>query len=446
MSYNVKGDGINPVLSNGVGVHKYSDKFNLYDIDMAKKDRERSLSQLPSSGINTNQLTNTRRVSSSELLMNSSKSNRNIDTTRVATNCLNLSPVLNQTRPDASPHIPNEYSYSMLHVRSTSASSSSSNGSTNTVYESDIFPAYRGRYSRSTSPPSRNLTPVATSDLEVGNKSVTPDPSCKTISPSDVAEKIKGKGPDILGIWRNITFLSSSPQSDNLTSQASPEKVTHHDWEGVESAEKVSELPTRNVQAKDLSEAKLRKKRMATPDLVRDDELSRQDYPFTDGDKSDMTSNHTDIEEDVQSVSTVSGSGINFFRKFVQRKGTGCKECESQFRRDVLIDRLVSDSLNSKALVNDASSNWSSWDKESTQLSSIQPNSRAMSKLSNLSSTNSDLVSSLDAETLDLHSKDCLTRCKSHNKSNNEDTGSISTKSSGISKVSGTGLLFLGTT
>lgn len=44
--------------------------------------------------------------------------------------------------------------------------------------------------------------------------------------------------------------------------------------------------------------------------------------------------------------STVSGSGIDFFRKFVQRKGDGCRECEDRFRREVLIDRLVSDSLN----------------------------------------------------------------------------------------------------
>jgi hypothetical protein len=59
----------------------------------------------------------------------------------------------------------------------------------------------------------------------------------------------------------------------------------------------------------------------------------------------------TDTEEDSQSVSTVSGSGIDFFRKFVQRKGSGCKDCEDQFRREVLIDRLVADSLHSKALL-----------------------------------------------------------------------------------------------
>ena len=58
-----------------------------------------------------------------------------------------------------------------------------------------------------------------------------------------------------------------------------------------------------------------------------------------------------DPEEDTQSVSTVSGSGIDFFRKFVQRKGSGCKECEDQFRREVLIDRLVADSLHSKAVL-----------------------------------------------------------------------------------------------
>ena len=51
--------------------------------------------------------------------------------------------------------------------------------------------------------------------------------------------------------------------------------------------------------------------------------------------------------EAASNASTVSGSGMNFFRKFVQRRGgggrSGCKDCESIFRREVLIDRLVSD-------------------------------------------------------------------------------------------------------
>ena len=65
-------------------------------------------------------------------------------------------------------------------------------------------------------------------------------------------------------------------------------------------------------------------------------------------------------EVDTQSVSTVSGSGMDFFRKFVQRKGPKipteptndqeCKECETQFRREVLIDRLVADALNNQGL------------------------------------------------------------------------------------------------
>jgi hypothetical protein len=66
---------------------------------------------------------------------------------------------------------------------------------------------------------------------------------------------------------------------------------------------------------------------------------------------SKLPQNRQDTEEDAQSVSTVSGSGIDFFRKFVQRKGSGCKECEDQFRREVLIDRLVADSLHSKAVL-----------------------------------------------------------------------------------------------
>ena len=77
----------------------------------------------------------------------------------------------------------------------------------------------------------------------------------------------------------------------------------------------------------------------------------------TNYDKNKGTFEH----EDTQSVSTVSGSGMNFFRKFVQRKGQknqptlpdnddeNCKECENQFRREVLIDRLVTDALKDQA-------------------------------------------------------------------------------------------------
>ena len=33
----------------------------------------------------------------------------------------------------------------------------------------------------------------------------------------------------------------------------------------------------------------------------------------------------------------------------MQRKGEGCRECEDQFRREVLIDRLVADSLSTRS-------------------------------------------------------------------------------------------------
>ena len=66
---------------------------------------------------------------------------------------------------------------------------------------------------------------------------------------------------------------------------------------------------------------------------------------------------------ETQSVSTVSGSGMDFFRKFVQRKKvkpgkandvvtesqhtrrSQSREMEEKFRREVLIDRLVTDSI-----------------------------------------------------------------------------------------------------
>ena len=81
----------------------------------------------------------------------------------------------------------------------------------------------------------------------------------------------------------------------------------------------------------------------------------------------DKTQGTFERDADTQSVSTVSGSGMDFFRKFVQRKAPkeeppnptdqkDCKECEDQFRREVLIDRLVSDALQVKALKKSSSS------------------------------------------------------------------------------------------
>ena len=50
-------------------------------------------------------------------------------------------------------------------------------------------------------------------------------------------------------------------------------------------------------------------------------------------------------DDDTQSVSTVSGSGMDFFRKFVQRKGkkSDSKAKEKKFRQEVLMDKLIGD-------------------------------------------------------------------------------------------------------
>jgi hypothetical protein len=88
---------------------------------------------------------------------------------------------------------------------------------------------------------------------------------------------------------------------------------------------------------------------------------------------SSTSNNYPD--DDMQSISTVSGSGINFFRNVVRKHGRStkehgksntknsvnntkgrdsqnkkeCKDCESQFRQKVLIERLVSDTMLNKA-------------------------------------------------------------------------------------------------
>lgn len=141
---------------------------------------------------------------------------------------------------------------------------------------------------------------------------------------------------------------------------------------------------------------------------------------------------------DTQSVSTVSGSGMDFFRKFVQRKGPriqetddkDCKECESQFRREVLIDRLVTDALAKKE---------SSGGSSSTN--------RSSAKTSNSSAESVKYTANVAQEELihrALESSASSGKCKVH-QSLHEDAQSIISSMSGVSEstVSGSGLLFL---
>ena len=156
------------------------------------------------------------------------------------------------------------------------------------------------------------------------------------------------------------------------------------------------------------------------------------------------------LEDDNNSVSTVSGSGIDFFRKFVQRKASSCKDCEEQFRREVLIDRLVSDSINTKAvlgLVQRGSSRFSV--QSSTDPGAVYQHPPGSDVSDNTQSTphHSLLVSSLGMQEMEEKARACQSRCKSHRNSvlSHDDLQSLSTKSSlsRSSSISGSGLLFL---
>lgn len=160
-----------------------------------------------------------------------------------------------------------------------------------------------------------------------------------------------------------------------------------------------------------------------------------------------------ETEDDSMSlVSTVSGSGIDFFRKFVQRrKSTSCKDCEDQFRREVLIDRLVSDSQNKVGLIDRKSC-------ASTSASQYcsENDSRSASEMSDLSDrmttssfNHSGIVSSLGTQRdIEGRAKMCASRCKNHQLTDfQEDAQSrssgLSRQSSMSSSISGSGLLFL---
>jgi len=296
--------------------------------------------------------------------------------------------------------------YSLYRSRSVSVSSSSSANSTGTVCESEIFPYGKGiaphRKKRSTSPPSRNATP----------KQTVLDNSGDNIKISGISDELD----------------SRSSKKSVATSIAASVKAN---WKNADAA--------------------WRKKLVETPDLLPDKVVSREDNPFVKGISSAQVRSNMEQEDDTQSVSTVSGSGIDFFRKFVQRKGASCKDCEDQFRREVLIDRLVSDSLNTKAALGARRS------KESSEASchnfSGSEMSRPMSEMSNssLNSVNHSLiVSSLGEQDMEQKARGCASRCKTHRQANQatpcDDTQSVSTstKSSvSSSSISGSGLLFL---
>ena len=306
--------------------------------------------------------------------------------------------------------------FSYHHSRSDSGSSRSSSASTGTVCESEIFPYGRGikphqRSLRSTSPPLRTVTKQRTQEKYVASKEMSTN---NKVAPP-------------------VTEQVSSAELESKSSEKLSELC-----EGVKAA-------AGGVTGKKL-----------TPDLEMNVVVSK-DIARDQATLQAETRPRMEVaEDDSNSVSTVSGSGIDFFRKFVQRKASSCKDCEEQFRREVLIDRLVSDSINTKAILartRSSRSSTASSSAASALLSSEAGSTRPTSELtdsSHNSLNHSLIVSSLGMHEIEQKARGCASRCKTHR--NNvgssamcDEIQSVSTKSSlsRSSSISGSGLLFL---
>jgi len=289
--------------------------------------------------------------------------------------------------------------YSLFRSRSASLCSSDAGSvrSTGTVCESDI--SSRHRSLRSTEPPSRGLSPL----------------------PNSRSEKA------------STTSLDATTSSSNCSRERKPSR-TDEPQENERLHEESSKLPENNSTNKRINEYKrrveLRRKKSEeeklNPVTQRNNEINEVMNRKAGARLTAADGAHAekDMEDDVQSVSTVSGSGIDFFRKFVQRKGEGCRECEDQFRREVLIDRLVTDSLSTRSAHAVRANKGPNSDPRPMQLRGDPQETPA-------------------TPSLEHH------RCGKHRRSNSitpsEDNQSVSTRSSVsmVSSVSGTGLLFL---
>jgi hypothetical protein len=228
---------------------------------------------------------------------------------------------------------PGSTNSSVFLTRSDSVSSSGSARSTGTVCD-ETAASPRERQLRSTEPPYRAVTP--------------PDPAAAAASPPP-SDWLDGRGAaattsppnrgEVVAASRSWIHPTETiiAQQDNSNPATSP-PLQRKNSEKYDVTDEPHEPPRPGARRGPTSP--LRRGRPAS------------------GTPASAAGGGAEAEEDTQSVSTVSGSGIDFFRKFVQRKGGGggCKECEDQFRREVLIDRLVADSKAVLAAVGSSSS------------------------------------------------------------------------------------------
>ncbi len=218
---------------------------------------------------------------------------------------------------------PGSANSSLFLTRSDSVSSSGSVRSTGTVCD-ETAASPRERQLRSTEPPSRAVTPP-----DPATAASPPPPShwldgrgAATTSPPNRGEVVASSRS-----WIHPTETTTAVHQDNNNAAVSPPPSQRKNSEKYDVTDESHEPPRPGARRGPTSPLRRGRPSSGTP----------------------AAGGGAEAEEDTQSVSTVSGSGIDFFRKFVQRKGGGsggggCKECEDQFRREVLIDRLVADS------------------------------------------------------------------------------------------------------
>ena len=264
------------------------------------------------------------------------------------------------------------------------------------------------RVYRSTSPPSRNLTPC------------TPASSCiPAINSTNIdtkkqhAEKVSSCCPQYFDGQNEIRdvpdnnrkMLKKMPiktekisldietinmnQDERQKERGNKSDLGKTDFESNEEEEPSPLLKLHRLKMLQQHRVMQQKQPRDELEFQKNFEIFHKDYHKEDKNsslmkrRSSILSNASNnyADDDLQSISTVSGSGINFFRNVVRKHGNKakekpkptptdqkmkqhgtnmnkedgqiaekeCKDCESQFRQKVLIDRLVSDTILSKA-------------------------------------------------------------------------------------------------
>ena len=229
--------------------------------------------------------------------------------------------------------------------------------------------------------------------------------------------------------------VDAAGQSEEKSATASASMHAMKDWQSSQREKLVNSFLTRNEKwSENRKVSSSSSARFPTTVYPRNSFVSHvQPEAHQDHHHSSVAMGESDQDELQSVTSTVSGSGMDFFRKFVQRKQQqktkegSCKECENRFRREVLIDRLVSDSLLSTSTSSSVSQNLA---KTKTSWPEGEGDCNA--------------CSSADESQVQLRLPRGRPQLPQVHRTSQDDFGTLSTRSSfTLSTVSGSGLRFL---